>query len=146
MQLIAFLTASSLVFAVGDLFMIPLVMRPLFKAALGDTMLDTLRLGPAAAFYAIHLAGLAWFAGRPAATGGSAASAFVDGAVLGLVAYSCYEMTSWTIMRDWTATLVVVDTVWGAVISGIAAYAGALAARRLTAPPPGPPPPPPPSC
>jgi uncharacterized membrane protein len=146
MPLIAFIATSTLALGLGDLFMIPLVMRPLFKAALGDSMLDTLRLGPAAAFYVIHLAGLAWFAGRPASAGGSASRALVDGAILGLVAYSCYEMTSWTIMRDWHATLVVVDTVWGAAISGLAAFAGALAARRFTSPSPVLPPPPPPSC
>jgi uncharacterized membrane protein len=142
MRLAIFVAAAGFVFLAADSFMIPFVMRPLFKAALGDSMLDALRLAPAALFYIVHIAGIAWFAGGSA----NARGAFRDGAVLGLVAYSCYEMTSWTIMRDWTATLVVVDTVWGAVISGIAAYAGALAARRVTAPRPAPPPPPPPSC
>jgi uncharacterized membrane protein len=143
MPLVAFIAVSTVVFGLGDVLMIPLVMRPLFKAALGETMIDTLRLGPAAAFYAVHLAGLAWFAGRPSAAGGSAARALVDGAILGLVAYSCYEMTSWTIMRDWNATLVVVDTVWGALISGLSACAGAHAAQRVIARRLAPPPPPP---
>jgi uncharacterized membrane protein len=124
--MLRFTLASALVFLIGDFFMIPLVMRPLFKGALGDAMLDTLRLGPAALFYLIHIAVLVWFAGRTARREGAVPAAR-DGALIGLVAYSCYEMTSWTIMRDWNATLVVIDTAWGVVISALAAYAGARA-------------------
>jgi uncharacterized membrane protein len=80
-------------------------------------------------FYLIHIAGLVYFAGIPATQSGSAAMAALNGAVLGLVAYSCYEMTSWTIMRDWNAQLVLVDLTWGTVISGSAAWCGALAVR-----------------
>ncbi len=129
MPLIVFTLVTALVFALGDFVVIPLVMRPLFKAALGATMLDVLRLGPAALFYLVHLAGLVYFAGRPVvARGGTAPRALLDGAMVGLVAYSCYEMTSWTIMRDWTAQLVMIDLAWGTAISGLSAYAGASAA------------------
>ncbi len=126
MTLAIFAAVTAAVFLVGDAIMIPLVMRPLFKAALGATMLDELRLGPAALFYLIHIAGLVYFAGRPLLRGGSAGDAFVNGAVLGLVSYSCYEMTSWTIMRDWHVGLVIVDTGWGTLHSGVAAWAGAV--------------------
>jgi uncharacterized membrane protein len=143
MPLLVFTLAAACVFCAADAVVIPLIMRPLFSAALGAQMLDTLRLGPAAAFYIVHVGGLAWFAGRPAVNGGSPRGAFVDGAVLGLVAYSCYEMTSWTIMRDWRLSLVLVDIAWGTLISGTAAYAGARAAlipraarHRDTAPSP----------
>jgi uncharacterized membrane protein len=104
-------------------------MRPLFQSALGAGMLEELRLAPAALFYLVHIAGLVWFAGRTALKEGEAAAAR-DGAILGLVAYSCYEMTSHTIMRDWRWDLVIIDTTWGATLSGLAAFAGALAARR----------------
>jgi uncharacterized membrane protein len=129
MRLALFTAVAAATFLGADAVVIPLVMRPLFKAALGDQMLDTLRLGPAALFYLVHIGGLAAIAGRSALADGPNA-AFRDGAILGLTAYSCYEMTSWTIMRDWSATLVVVDTAWGATISGVAAWAGAQAVRR----------------
>ncbi len=122
-----FTLLAALVLLAADAVMIPLVMRPLFLSALGDTMLDTLRLGPAALFYLIHIGGLAWFAGKPVVAGGTRVDAFVNGAILGLVAYSCYELTSWTIMRDWHAGLVIIDTAWGTLISGLAAWAGAFA-------------------
>jgi uncharacterized membrane protein len=137
MPLLIFIAVTALVFCIGDAFMIPLVMRPLFQSALGSQMLETLRLGPAALFYLIHIGGLVYFAGLPATRGGTAMAAFANGAVLGLVAYSCYEMTSWTIMRNWHSTLVLVDVTWGTMLSGTAAWLGAIAARwRLASPAP----------
>jgi uncharacterized membrane protein len=129
--IIACIVVTAFVFLAGDAIVIPLVMRPLFQAALGDAMLETLRLGPAAVFYAVHVGGLVWFAGLPALKTNSARLALINGAALGLVAYSCYEMTSWTIMRDWHAGLVATDLIWGIVISAISALSGFLAARRM---------------
>lgn len=122
---------TAFVFLAADAIVIPFAMRPLFQAALGNAMLDTLRLGPAALFYAVHVGGLVWFAGLPALKAGNAKLAFINGTALGLVAYSCYEMTSWTIMRDWHAGLVATDVAWGSFISGLSAFTGFIAGRRM---------------
>lgn len=134
MPTLGFAIVTAFVFCAGDAVVIPFVMQPLFKAALGSQMLDELRLAPAVMFYGIHIGGLAWFAGRPVAKGGSAGAALVDGAVLGFVSYSCYEMTNWTIMRSWTPALVVIDLAWGTIISGLSAFAGAGMAVMLRQP------------
>jgi uncharacterized membrane protein len=124
---------TAIVFLAADAFMIPLVMRPLFLSRLGPQMLDDLRLFPAALFYIIHVAGLVVLAGAPALRIRDAGSAAIKGAMVGLVAYGCYEMTSWTIMRNWDATLVVVDLIWGVFISGFAVWAGTTVAIKLSA-------------
>lgn len=122
--------ATALIFIAGDTFVIPNIMRPLFKHYLQSHMLDELRLVPAGLFYIIHIGGLIYLAVRPALLADSSRIAFTNGLVLGLVAYSCYEMTSWTIMTNWHVNLVIVDTVWGAFISGFAAWCGAWAGLR----------------
>ena len=132
MKLVKLSLTTAAVLLVADAIVIPLVMRPLFLAYLGPLMLDTLRLVPAVLFYAIHIFGLVFLAGIPALRAGTANTALINGAVLGFVAYSCYEMTSWTIMRDWHINLVMVDVVWGTFISGIAAYCGARIAIGKT--------------
>jgi uncharacterized membrane protein len=121
---------TALVFLVADAFMIPLVMRPLFLSRLGPQMLDDLRLLPAALFYIIHIASLVYLAGLPALREKDATQAALRGAIVGLAAYGCYEMTSWTIMRNWDATLVVIDLGWGIFISGLAAWIGTKIALR----------------
>ena len=128
MTILVLAVVTGLVFLAGDFFMIPMVMRPLFQKHLGAQMLDSLRLMPAALFYFIHIGGLVYFAGLPAIREGSAVTALLNGALIGLVAYGCYELTSHTIMRNWHINLVLIDLTWGVVISSLSAWLGALAA------------------
>ena len=82
-------------------------------------------------FYIVHIGGLTWFATLPALRDGSAIAALINGALLGLVAYGCYEFTSWTIMKEWSVKLVVADILWGATISGLSAYGAVRVAQAL---------------
>ena len=132
MKLVKLSLTTAVVLLLADAIVIPIVMRPLFLTYLGPLMLDRLRLVPAVLFYAIHIFGLVFLAGIPALRAGTTNIALINGAVLGFVAYSCYEMTSWTIMRDWHINLVMVDVAWGTFISGIAAYCGARIAIGKT--------------
>ncbi len=123
-----FFATTSIAFLVADALMLGLVLGPIFRSHLGDALLDGLRIGPAIAFYLLYMAGLTYFAGVPALRDGAASPALINGALLGLVAYGTYELTSWTVMRDWHPQMVVMDMAWGAVVSGVCAYIGARAA------------------
>lgn len=127
-----FVATTGLVFLIADAIMLGFILGPIFHAHLGETMLDGLRLGPAIGFYLLYMAGVTYFAGVPALQGGSAMPALINGAVLGLVAYGTYELTSWTVMRDWHPQMVVMDMAWGAVLSGVSAYIGARVALAVT--------------
>ena len=47
------------------------------------------------------------------------------------MAYGTYELTSWTIMKGWSPTMVAVDMAWGTVLTAIAAAAGVAVERAL---------------
>ena len=125
------IAVAAIVFLVGEAIMLPNVMRPLFAKIIGGQMLDSLRLGPAALFYVVHIGGLTWFATLPGLRDGSANAALINGAILGFVAYGCYEFTSWTIMKQWSVQLVLADIVWGSLISGLSAYVAVRVAQAL---------------
>lgn len=127
-----FIIVSGLVFLIADAVMLGFVLGPVFRNQLGDTMLDGLRIGPAIGFYLLFMAGLAWFAGGPALREGVAMPALINGAILGLVAYGTYELTSWAVMRDWNPQMVFMDMAWGTVLSGASAYIGARVALAVT--------------
>jgi uncharacterized membrane protein len=131
----AFLTlfvTTSAVFLLADALMLGFVLGPLFRSVLGDSLLDGLRLGPALGFYVLYMGGVMWFAAWPAFRAADPSQALLNGAVLGLVAYGTYELTSWAIMRNWSATMVAADMVWGAVVTGISAYIGVRVALAVT--------------
>lgn len=130
--LAVFIIVSGLVFLIADAVMLGFVLGQVFRNQLGDTMLDGLRIGPAIGFYLLFMAGLAWFAGGPALREGVAMPALINGAILGLVAYGTYELTSWAVMRDWNPQMVFMDMAWGTVLSGASAYIGARVALAVT--------------
>lgn len=133
MSLAILYIVTGLVFLGLDALMLSRVMKPLFEAHIGPLMLDSPRLVPAALFYFGYIAGLIWLVSWPALRDGSALQALIGGAVLGAVAYGTYELTSYTILRDWHPTMVAIDLAWGTVLTGVSAGVG-VAVTRLVAP------------
>ncbi len=131
MSLAILIVATGLIFLIADAVMLTTVIKPLFERHIGDTLLGHIRPVPAALFYLLYMAGVIWFAGWPALRDGTPHTALLNGAILGLVAYGTYELTSWTVMREWHPSMVVVDMVWGATLTAVSAWGGVMAARAL---------------
>ncbi len=131
MSLLVLVLVTGLIFLIADAVMLPKVIKPLFERHLGDAILDSPRVLPAALFYLLYLAGMIWFAGWPALQGGSPAMALLNGAALGLVAYGTYELVSWTVMRDWRPAMVGVDMAWGTTLTAVSVWGGVLAALTI---------------
>jgi uncharacterized membrane protein len=125
------IVVTGLIFLIADAVMLSNVIQPIFARHLGDTLREGIRPVPAALFYMIYMAGIVWFAGWPALRDGTPAIALVNGAILGFVAYGTYELTSWTVMRDWHPSMVAVDMAWGATLTAVSAWGGVMAARAI---------------
>ena len=119
------------VFLFIDAVMLTLVMKPLFTRHLGDMMRDTLLLAPAGLFYLAYIAGLVYLDSAPALHDAAPERAALQGAIIGAMAYGTYEFTSMSIMKNWSWTMVVTDTTWGAVQTGFSAWAGVMIMMRL---------------
>lgn len=115
------------IFLAIDAAWLKLVAAPMFRRHVGALMLDEPRMGVAAAFYALYVVGIVYFAAAPALAQGGAGAAFVDGALFGLFAYGTYEATNLATLKGWTVRMAVLDVAWGAALTGVAA-AGATAA------------------
>ena len=112
------------VFLVLDFIGIRYLIRPVFERHVGDLLADPLRLGPAALFYLAYVAGLLWLVSWPALRAGDPVQALVGGMVLGLLCYGTYEMTNYATLAAWSWEQVIVDGIWGTVLTGFAAWAG----------------------
>ena len=123
---------TAIVFLALDVVMLKKVMYPLFSANIGPMMLEDLRMGPAAVFYLFYVMGVVWFVSIPALNVGSIAQAFFAGAVLGALAYGTYEFTNFATLKGWTAQMVMVDVIWGAVLTGTSAAVGVAVTKYFT--------------
>ena len=73
-----------------------------------------------------------WFVGWPALDQGkSLLWVFGSAALIGAASYGTYEFTNYAILKDWTATLVMVDLTWGTVVTGVTAAGGVAIARLI---------------
>ncbi|MGD9340298.1 MAG: DUF2177 family protein [Chromatiales bacterium] len=131
MPIVILTLATGIIFLAADAVMLSKFMGPFFRQHLGDGLIDGLRLPAAVGFYLVYLFGMIWFAGLPGLRDGVGVAA-LNGAILGLVAYGTYELTSWAIMRDWHPSMVAADMVWGATVTAISVTGGVLIARALS--------------
>jgi uncharacterized membrane protein len=124
--------AAAVVFLALDMTWLGLIAQQLYRDEIGALILDRPRLGPAAAFYLIYLAGIAIFAIRPALASGRFREALIMGAVFGFMAYATYDLTNLATLKGFSLKVTLADLAWGAFVSAAGAGAGFLAARRLS--------------
>ena len=124
MVILQFLVVAA-AFAVVDAIWLK-TMNPFYRGQIGELLADRPNLGYAVVFYVIYIAGIVFFALRPALDGGSWLSAVGYGAALGAFAYATYDLTNAATLKTWPLQLIVVDILWGAVLTALATLAGWL--------------------
>ena len=131
MKIFILYVVTAIIFLTADAVGLKFLIKPIFDRHVGHLLANPLRLGPAAIFYLGYVAGLLWFVSVPAMRNGDPMAALIGGALLGLLAYGTYEFTNYATLHDWSWQQVVADTVWGAVLTGAAAWAGVMIVRAL---------------
>lgn len=126
MKLIALTYLATLVtLGLLDLAYLGSVGVKLFKQQLGPGVLRQKPDAPAAVlFYLLYAAGVTYFAVLTNANQGILAPA-LSGALLGLLAYGTYDLTNMATLTKWTWVLVILDMLWGIIVTALAAAAGA---------------------
>lgn len=113
--------AALIPFCALDFTWLGLMGPRLYKPALGDMVASAPRPAAAVAFYLIYLAGIVYFAVRPALAAASWRTALINGAALGLVAYATYDLTNQATLRIWSAKITILDLAWGVFATALAA-------------------------
>jgi uncharacterized membrane protein len=109
-------------------FMGPIVYRPV----LAEILEPSLRIAPAIAFYLIYPVGVVTFGVVPGLRAGLSSSAFFPALLFGAIAYATYDLTNYATLRHWTLQITVLDIVYGALASGVAAAAAYFLVRATT--------------
>jgi uncharacterized membrane protein len=124
MVILQFLVVAA-AFAVIDAVWLK-TMNPFYRGQIGELLAERPNLGYAVVFYVIYIAGIVFFALRPALDGGSWLSGLGYGAALGAFAYATYDLTNAATLKTWPLQLIVVDILWGAVLTALATLIGWL--------------------
>ena len=131
MPSIAVYLATLLVFTAVDFVWLGFVAHGYYRSQIGHLIADQVNLPAAAAFYLVYALGLLIFAVQPAVAAGGVPKALMLGAMFGLFCYATYDLTNLATLKNWSLPLSLIDMAWGAVLSGVAAAAGAWVAGRM---------------
>ena len=131
MNIVILYIATAVIFFAADAIGLRLIIKPVFDRHIAHLFADPFRVVPAALFYLGYIAGVLWFVSIPALRNQDPTSAIVGGIALGLLAYGTYEFTNYATLRDWSVQQVVVDTIWGGILTGFAAWAGVMVTRFI---------------
>ena len=123
--------AALVVFLVIDSLWLGVIADDFYRERLASFMTGPVKVPAAVAFYLLYIVGIVVFAIAPALGTGSWRTALLRGALFGLIAYATFELTNLAILPGWPLAVVLVDMVWGAVLTGSTATLGFLITRRF---------------
>lgn len=104
-----------------DAIWLSIVANKFYKTQLGPLLLEKPNMIAAILFYIIYVIGIVVFALMPALAAGDWKIALGLGALLGLVAYATYDLTNLATLKDFPVKVVIVDLIWGTVLTGTVA-------------------------
>lgn len=128
LKLLAVFAISFAALIVIDIIWIGGVAKSLYQTKLAQ-FLDlrngslSIRILPAIILYAFMTAGALYFVVLPRVDS-SALDVIRAGLFYGLVIYSVYDLTNYSIMPAWPLSITIIDLIWGTVLNGIVSYVG----------------------
>jgi len=102
-----------------------------YSPHIGDLLRETPLILPAILFYLIYPLGVTILVIVPKLDNGSLRSILFNGLVLGVVAYGTYNLTNMAALKGWSVNVVIVDMIWGGVLTGISAVLATYVIRRV---------------
>ena len=75
-------------------------------------------------FYIIYMIGVALIILKPALSNDSISQALWTGVVFGVVAYGTYNLTNMATVKNWSASIVWIDMLWGGFLTGFSSAVG----------------------
>lgn len=130
-QFIKLYVLSVPVFFLIDFLWLGLIAKPFYDRHLGYLLRGQVLWWAAILFYLLFLLGLVVFVIAPAVESGSLSKAVLLGLFFGFITYQTYELTNYALIRDWPLIVVVVDILWGMVLSSLVSAVTFLAATRV---------------
>ena len=115
-----YLICTVIFFAI-DMLWLGFFARSFYKDKLGFILSDKVNWAAAVIFYLVYIGGILFFAVLPALREHSWAIAAVNGVVLGMLCYATYDLTNMATIAGWPLIVVIVDIVWGIVLTGMVA-------------------------
>ncbi len=122
---------TTVIFFAIDMVWLGVIARNLYKQKLGFILSPEVNWAAAIVFYLIYIGGILFFAVLPATKEMNWQTALLNGAVLGGLCYATYDLTNMATIAKWPLDIVVIDIIWGMVLTGSVAILSYFAAVKF---------------
>ena len=122
---------TTIIFFAIDMVWLGVVARNLYKQKLGFILSPEVNWAAAIIFYIIYIGGILFFAVLPASKEMSWQTALLNGALLGGMCYATYDLTNMATIAKWPLEIVLIDIVWGMVLTGSVATLSYIASAKF---------------
>jgi uncharacterized membrane protein len=104
-----------------DAVWLSVIAKKFYRSQIGGLLLQNPNMLAALLFYIIYVIGIVLLVINPALDNNSLAHAVKYGAVFGLTAYATYDLTNLATLKGFTSTVVIVDLIWGTLLTATVA-------------------------
>ena len=119
------------VFFIIDIIWLGVIAREFYRRNLSFVLSPDVNWAAAINFYLIYIAGIIFFAVRPALAIDSLRHAALLGGLFGFFTYATYDLTNMATIKGWPLKIVVIDIFWGTCLCLLVAGLSFLIAKWL---------------
>ena len=121
-----------IVFLMIDMLWLGVVAKNIYQKYLGGFLTDNVNWTAAFIFYFIYVVGISIFAIYPSVNKGLVYQAILMGALFGFFTYATYDLTNLATLKGWPLSIVIIDIIWGSVLSALVSFSGFYFVKWLT--------------
>lgn len=113
-----------LVFFAIDILWLGLIAKKVYNKQLGRLLAPRVNWVAAIIFYLLFVIGVFFFAIIPAIKEDSFEQALLFGGLFGFFTYATYDLTNLATLRGWPLKIVIIDIIWGVVLTASVSISG----------------------
>ena len=103
----------------------------IYQPNIGELLRENIIIFPAILFYIIYPLGATILVALPSLEKVLLKTIFINGFILGVIAYGTYNLTNMATLEGWSAKVVIIDMIWGGFLTGVSVLLGTLFSKKV---------------
>ena len=129
-SIITFLSVTT-IFLFIDIIWLSQSFSYIYQPNIGELLRENIIIFPAILFYIIYPLGATILVALPSLEKVLLKTIFINGFVLGVIAYGTYNLTNMATLEGWSAKVVIIDMIWGGFLTGVSVLLGTLISKKV---------------
>jgi uncharacterized membrane protein len=122
---------AALIFLIIDVIWLSFAVKSFYRPNIGHLLLEKPVIWAAALFYLVYVFGLSVVIIEPSANFDNTIKFIFKAFMFGFVAYGTYNLTNMATIKGWSPSVVIVDMMWGGILTAFSSYFGIFIAKKL---------------